>query len=163
LGDKINRFSIISIAIFLSFSTLSAQDKGFGIGVILGEPTGLSIKFWTSYNTAVDIAQAWSFVDGNALHLHSDFLLHNFGLIKLDFDKLPIYYGIGGRIKFVEVEDNKNDKHKFQLGVRIPVGLNYLPSKIPFDFFFEIVPLLDLIPKTDFTINGGIGFRYFFQ
>lgn len=157
-----NRIIFVSIlTVLFCFGALNAQDKGFGIGIILGEPTGLSMKFWTSYNTAADIAAAWSFVNGSAIHLHADFLLHNFGLIKLNFDKLPIYYGIGGRIKFVE--DAGNDNHKYRLGVRIPVGLNYLPSRIPFDFFFEIVPLLDLIPKTDFSINGGIGFRYFFQ
>ncbi len=158
------RVIIISILIILfCFGTVKAQDKGFGIGIILGEPTGLSLKFWTTYSTAFDVAAAWSFINGSAVHLHADYLFHNFGLIKLDFDQLPIYYGVGGRIKFVEVEDDGNDKSKYRLGVRIPIGLNYLPSRIPLDFFIEIVPLLDLIPKTDFNINGGIGFRYFFQ
>ncbi len=71
--------------------------------------------------------------------------------------QLPIYYGIGGRIKFIE-----NRGHDNRVGIRIPVGINYLPGTIPLDFFFEIVPLLDLVPKTDFGVNGGIGFRYFF-
>ena len=159
-----NRIILISIiTILFCFGNLNAQDKGFGIGIILGEPTGLSMKFWTSYNTAVDIAAAWSFFHGDAFHLHADYLYHNFSLIKLDFDQLPFYIGIGGRIKFVEVVHAGNDEHHYRLGVRIPVGLNYLPSKIPFDFFVEVVPLLDLVPETDFDINGGIGFRYFFR
>jgi hypothetical protein len=28
---------------------------------------------------------------------------------------------------------------------------------------FEIVPLLDLAPETDFTLNGSIGVRYFLR
>jgi hypothetical protein len=158
-----NRFILISIlTILFCFGTLSAQTRGFGIGVILGEPTGLSMKFWTSSNTAVDIAAAWSFINGSAVHVHADYLYHNFKLVKLDYDTLPFYIGIGGRIKFNEHDDeeNENDIH---LGVRIPVGLEFLPSKISFDFFIEIAPLLDLIPNTDFGFNGGIGFRYFFH
>jgi len=154
---------LISIlTILFCFGTLSAQTRGFGIGIILGEPTGLSMKFWTSSNTAVDIAAAWSFINGSAVHVHADYLYHNFKLVKLDYDTLPFYIGIGGRIKFGE-HDNGDDHQDYRIGVRIPVGLEFLPSKIPFDFFIEIAPLLDLIPNTDLNFNGGIGFRYFFH
>ena len=153
---------ILILTILFCFGTLSAQNNSFGIGIILGEPTGLSLKFWTSYSTAIDVAAAWSFIKGSAVHLHADYLLHSFDLIKLDINQLPVYYGIGGRIKFVDVTDNGNDKHNYRVGVRIPLGLDFLPANIPFDFFIEIVPLLDLIPKTEFNVNGGIGFRYFF-
>ena len=27
---------------------LNAQDTGFGLGIIVGEPTGLSAKLWTT-------------------------------------------------------------------------------------------------------------------
>jgi hypothetical protein len=30
------------------------------------------------------------------------------------------------------------------------------------DFFFELVPILDLAPSTDFGMNAAIGIRYFF-
>jgi hypothetical protein len=156
-----NRVILISIlTILFCFGTLSAQTRGVGIGIILGEPTGLSMKFWTSSNTAIDIAAAWSFINGRAVHVHADYLYHNFKLVKLDYDTLPFYFGIGGRIKFAESE---NENHNYRIGVRIPVGLEFLPSKMPFDFFMEIAPLLDLIPNTDLNFNGGIGFRYFFH
>ncbi|MDH5186886.1 MAG: hypothetical protein OEZ20_04170 [candidate division WOR-3 bacterium] len=159
------RVIIISILIVLFwFVTVKAQDSGFGIGIILGDPTGLSFKLWTTYTTAVDAAVAWSFRDHDArdhdarIHLHADYIIHNFELIKLDFNKLPIYYGIGGRIKFVEWDD-----HHSRIGVRIPLGLNFIPARVPLDFFVEIVPLLDLAPEVEFDFNGGIGFRYFFK
>jgi hypothetical protein len=31
------------------------------------------------------------------------------------------------------------------------------------DIFLEVVPILDLAPKTDFKINAAIGARYFFN
>ena len=155
------RIIIIPILIImLAFGVTSAQTKGVGIGIILGEPTGLSMKFWTTSNTAFDIAAAWSFINGSAVHIHADYLYHNFNLVKLDYDKLPFYIGVGGRIKLAEHNDDNQD---FRLGIRIPVGLEYIPENIPFDFFMEIAPILDLVPETDFTFNGGIGFRYYFH
>ncbi len=31
------------------------------------------------------------------------------------------------------------------------------------DLFFELVPVLNLIPGTKLTIEGGVGLRFFFQ
>lgn len=130
-----------------------AKEGDFGLGVIVGEPTGLSGKLWTEDSTAVDGVAAWSFGKRSALHLHADYLFHNFGLFKVEKGKLPIYFGIGGRIKF---EDNS------KVGVRIPVGIEYIFTGAPLDIFLELVPLLDLVPSTEFRFNGGIGVRYFF-
>ncbi|MDO9575046.1 MAG: DUF3996 domain-containing protein [bacterium] len=139
----------IIIAVLLS-GAVAAQSTGFGLGVIVGEPTGLSCKLWRGSNTAIDGVAAWSFGKGGALQLHSDYLFHNFNLIK---DNIPIYYGIGGKIKFAE---------KSEAGIRIPLGIDFLLTEAPLDIFFELVPLIGLVPATDFEVNGGIGIRYFF-
>ncbi len=131
----------------------AASQGNFGLGIIVGEPTGLSAKLWLTERTAVDMAAAWSFSDEEAFHLHADYLLHNFDLINVEKGRLPIYFGIGGRLKF-------EDKSRF--GVRIPVGLTYIFDGAPIDIFFEVVPILDLIPDTDFTANAAIGARFFF-
>jgi len=131
------------------------QDKGFGLGVILGEPSGVSAKSWMTSTTAVDAALAWSFVDNGALHIHADYLIHNFQLISIDGKgKLPVYYGVGARIKF------GNDDTR--LAVRIPVGIDYMFGDVPVDIFLEVVPMLELIPKTNFQFNAALGSRYFF-
>ena len=134
-------------------SAAEAQDSGFGLGIIIGEPTGLSAKLWTGYRTAVDGAVAWSFEKESSMHLHGDLLFHNFHLAEAHKGKFMTYYGIGGRVKFED--DGK-------LGVRVPLGINYLCAKTPLDVFLEIVPILDLAPNTDFSLNGAIGIRYFF-
>jgi hypothetical protein len=143
---------LVLIAVLICGSA-QAQDQGFGLGVILGEPTGISGKLWTGQKTAVDGAVAWSFEKESSLHLHGDLLFHNFHLAKIDKAKFLTYYGIGGRVKF---EDDS------KLGVRFPLGIDHLFAKSPFDFFLEIVPILDLAPSTDFSLNAAIGFRYFF-
>jgi hypothetical protein len=38
--------------------------EGFGLGVIVGNPTGLSFKVWTGGSSAFDAAAAWSLDDG---------------------------------------------------------------------------------------------------
>jgi len=145
---------VLSLSLLLFISTINAQNKGAGLGLIIGEPTGFSFKYWMSSTTAVDAALAWSFVDDGAFHIHADYILHSFDLIRIPEGKMPFYYGIGGRLK------TSDDA---RLGVRVPLGLAYLFQKAPVDIFLEVVPILDLTPKTDFKINAAIGARYFFN
>jgi hypothetical protein len=144
------------LVIFISglFSlNILAQADGFGVGIILGEPTGLSGKLWLTEKTAADAALAWSVWDGGALHMHADFLVHSFNLINVSQGQLPLYFGIGARLKLSEDP---------LFGVRIPFGLAYLFGSAPLDVFLELVPILDLVPATHFHFNSAIGVRYFF-
>jgi hypothetical protein len=151
----VNKIKILAmIFILLNMPTIKAQSSGIGLGVIVGEPTGVSFKYWTGSTTAFDAALAWSFVDEGAFHIHGDYLFHNMRLITIPDGLLPFYYGIGARIKTA---------HDTKLGVRVPFGLAYLFHNAPVDIFLEIVPILDLTPKTDFGINAALGARYFFK
>jgi len=147
------KYIIVLLSVFF-LSNINAQSKGIGLGLIIGEPTGISFKYWTGSTTAFDAALAWSFIDEGAFHIHGDYIFHNMRLISVPEGTLPFYYGIGARIK------TANDT---KLGVRVPLGLAYLFSNAPVDIFLEIVPILDFTPKTDFSINAAIGARYFFN
>jgi hypothetical protein len=135
----------------------AAQSRDFGLGFIVGEPTGLSAKAWQSRTRAVDFAAAWSFDGDDAFHFHVDYLVHRFGVIKVSRGQLPIYYGIGGRLRFHDEGDED-----VEFGIRFPVGLDYLFARDPIDIFFEIVPILDLVEDTDFELNASLGARYWF-
>ena len=146
---------LIASFIILTFAFQTyPQDNGIGAGIILGEPTGISAKYWTSTTGAFDAAVAWSFVNEGAFHIHVDYILHNFDLIKVPEGRLPFYYGIGGRIKASK---------DARIGARVPLGLAYLFDNAPVDIFLEVVPLLDLAPKTAFRINAALGARYYFK
>ena len=147
-------FSLLFILISFTQINLNAQQKNFGLGIILGEPTGVSGKLWTSSENAFDFAAAWSFSgDGNLL-LQADYVWHIFRLIPVESGRLPFYVGVGGEVIF------DNDP---VIGVRVPLGLDYLFSNAPVDIFAEIVPILTLAPSTDFDLAGGIGARYWFN
>jgi len=153
---------IICTFIFLTgvsaiYSTAEAQinrEGSFGAGVILGEPTGISLKLWTSSSTAMVGGIAWSFSGKSSMHLHTDYVWHNFSLAEVEEGTLGFYYGVGARV-LLSGDDST-------LGVRIPLGINYIFSGAPLELFAEIVPIFDLIPDTKFNGNGGLGLRFFF-
>ncbi|MCF8241413.1 MAG: hypothetical protein K9J16_08490 [Melioribacteraceae bacterium] len=148
------KYVLILFITLIFIGNSNAQDQGFGAGIILGEPTGLSGKLWVGNITAFDFAAAWAFKgDGNLL-LQADHVWHRYNLINVSTGKLPLYYGLGGRVILAS-----NDPY---LGIRFPVGLAYQFSGFPADLFFELVPIMDLAPATDFDFGGGLGFRYFF-
>jgi hypothetical protein len=150
--SKIKYILVLFSILFLS--NVNAQSNGIGLGLIIGEPTGISGKFWTGSTTAFDAGLAWSFIDENAFQIHADYLFHNIRLITVSEGKLPFYYGIGARLKTA---------NEIKVGVRVPLGLAYLFQNLPIDIFVEVVPILDIIPKTDFQINAALGARYFFN
>lgn len=159
---------VVSVVVFafLLFASSAKAEEGFGLGVILGEPTGISVKQWISSEHAIDGAAAWSFSENDSFQLHADYLVHNFGILKPGDigGRLPLYFGVGGRVK-LESHDGENGRnsHDELLGVRIPFGISYILRNAPVDFFAEIVPILDLVPDTDFELNGAIGARFYFR
>jgi hypothetical protein len=141
---------IISLGI-LSLG-MSAQDSGLGAGIIIGEPTGLSAKSWLSQSDAIDLGVAWS-LSHEWFHVHADYLRHVFDLIPVEEGQLPLYFGIGARVGF---------GRDIIIGLRLPVGLDYMFDGFPLDIFLEIAPGLALLPDTKFDMGGGIGVRYWF-
>ena len=155
----------LSIFLMLSTSSSSAQD-GLGVGMIVGEPTGLVLKKWIGDNTAFDVAAAWSFSDNDSFQIHADYLIHNFSILDPEDVRgwFPVYYGIGGRLKLKDENAGRgrNDADAL-IGVRVPFGIAYIFPEAPVDIFAEMVPILDLVPDTDFAINVAIGARYYFH
>ncbi len=152
--------------VILSVSVMVGRaEEGVGVGVILGEPTGISIKKWMGPDRAVVGAVAWSFSESDSLQFHVDSLMHDFTMLKTDPEsgRTAVYYGLGGRVKLEESDGRGRNNDHSLMGVRIPLGVEILPVKAPIDFFAEIVPILDLVPDVEFGINGAIGVRYFFR
>jgi hypothetical protein len=133
--------------------TASAQESKFGLGVVLGEPTGVSAKLWLGQTSAVDGVVAWSFAKNPSLTIHADYLFHFFNVFSIEKGRLPLYIGIGGTVSIGPDPD---------FGVRIPFGATYLFDTVPLDIFLEAAPIFLLFPATDFDFNGGIGIRFYF-
>jgi hypothetical protein len=132
----------------------AAKNHNWELGVLLGEPTGFSAKYWTTWNTAFDFGAAWSFEGKGQFHFHCDYLFHNFDAIKVEQGSLPIYFGVGGRIRL--------DENDSRLGLRLVIGAEYLFADYPMSLFFEVAPIVDFAPDTEASVNGGLGVRFVF-
>jgi len=143
----------------LCMSVAVAEPSGMGLGLIMGEPTGLTAKVWTSSHVAFDAAVGYSFWrNGQAIQVHGDMLWHTRSLIQSADGFLPLYIGIGVRAKMADEPDYPD----LRVGIRIPFGLEYVFTRVPVGLFLELVPIIDLSPESDWGGNSAIGFRYYF-
>ncbi|NLG19637.1 MAG: hypothetical protein GX556_20140 [Fibrobacter sp.] len=141
------------LILILSIFTVKSQDLVplWEVGVILGEPSGLSAKYWFTEKSAVNAAAGWSFREFS-LDLSADYHYHYFWP-EIDPGQLPVFFGLGATL---QIADNSF------LGVRIPVGVEYLFEGPPLSAFVEIVPEMTVIPETNWTLAGGLGLRFVF-
>ncbi len=139
----------------LNFSKNFENERGkVGVGIILGEPTGLSGKYWLNEFEAIDVGIAYSFIGESSFSLHADYLYHDLDVI-IDKREIPVYYGFGFRFRALD-----NDP---ALGARGVIGVVWYHPKYPFDVFFEIVPVFELFPSTSLNLDIAIGGRYYFK
>lgn len=154
----------VALSAPLASAQISREDvDSVSAGIILGEPTGLSLKLWLGDISAIDIALAWSFTDEGAFYVNADYLTHFFDVFDVAPDRLPLYAGVGGHFR-VRSGGQGNDDGESRVGaaVRVPLGVSFLPTDVPLDLFFEIAPALTIFPETGFSLEGGIGVRYRF-
>lgn len=142
---------VIMISVLWAGSTNGLPRGSFGLGVMIGEPTGLSAKYWLTREQALDFGIAWSF-PAEAVHLHSTWLYHFPGLI-LD-PRFTVYLGLGGRIRV------KEHPEEVRLGLRFAGGVEFVYQ--PFSAFLELAPIFELVPETGLDLEGGLGFRFYF-
>jgi len=145
--------AIFICIILLMFNSITLARSGIkGLGIVLGKPIGVSVKYWISEKRAIDGALAYSFEDDNYIHIHINYLWHLGAIMDLEVDNILFYYGVGPSLKFGK---------KSLVGARVPLGLEMLLGKKG-GIFLELVPVLLLTPKTDIDIHGGIGGRFYF-
>jgi len=141
-----------------------AEEKGvLGVGLIVGEPTGVSGKYYLGNDTAIDAALGAAFL-GRGVQVHGDFLWHPWVLDTKESFALPVYIGVGMRI--LNHDASGEDDDHVRIGVRVPVGIVFDFTKIPLDVFAEVAGVGDLHTGGDSTFgidfNGGAGARYYF-
>jgi hypothetical protein len=159
-------YAIIVLSLFFAVQGSIAQERKFGLGVIIGEPTGISAKLWTSQVNAFDFGLGWSmggdrigsyngtYNNGTRAHFHMDYLWHLFDTVH-STEHFPLYYGVGGRI-------NSGAGYDASIAIRGVFGIAWLPHHTPIDIFLELAPSLQLTSSAGFGIDAGFGIRYYF-
>jgi hypothetical protein len=169
------RFFLLSLAVTVSVSfspllsaSAHAKDR-FGIGLIVGDPTGPTGKHHFGGRPAyIDWAVGFPLLDGRGLYGHVDFLwqptIKTFPRARMDF-----YFGIGPKLYFWDGDnnnnngnDNNNNNSSFWLGARAPLGLDFMFSRVPIEVFVEAAAGLWIIRDVDFDLDVAAGARWWF-
>jgi hypothetical protein len=134
-------------------------DRPFGLGIVLGDPSGLSAKLYLGGTTnAVDFALSFD-TYGNrftqdSVYFHATYLWHPSVVAEGNGVVLPWHVGVGGFIgtnPFYET-----------LGVRVPVGLDANLTAVPVQIFGDVGLRVGVIPDTYLDFDVGLGARYYF-
>jgi len=132
----------------------AAQNSGAaGAGVILGDPTGITGKFWLNNGRALDVGLGLN----DNVTIYGDYLWHSWRVFPQPSEgKLPAYLGLGAQI-------GNTSHHDSSLGLRAVAGLAYWLPHDPVEIFLELVPVLNLSHDTGLHLNAGLGVRYYFK
>lgn len=154
---------IISVTDSQSFSP---KGRNFGIGLMVGEPSGLTLKIWTQTDKAFALSVSNSYL-GN-LRLGVDYLWHynvfNSSVANL-YAGPGFAIGIGENGGWLYNEKDKGwykDNDDIGIGVRGVVGFNLVPRNTPLEFFGEVGLMIGFLPGTFTNMEGGVGFRFYF-
>lgn len=139
-----------------------AEKGTLGVGIILGEPTGITAKLYLEDDQAVQAAIGSAFI-GGGLQLHADYVFHPYILQTRDSFVLPVYVGPG--VRLIDYTNGRDDS-SFAIGVRAVGGLLFDFKTVPLDAFIEIAGVLEYQFKAGegagIRLNAGAGVRYYF-
>lgn len=143
-----------------------AKSKQFGLGFILGEPTGLSFRWFFHEQQGIDALAAWSWgYDHHArMFFHVDYLFRFYDLIPIPAGDTALYVGPGMRIGAYDHHrwDDNDPDWRFLVGFRVPGGILYQVKSFPLEVLFEIAFVMDIIPEIWPGFNIGLGLRFCF-
>ncbi len=153
--------SVVFLLITLGFA------QHFGLGIILGSPTGFTGKGVFTRNSAIAANIGWSFIENYHLHITTDYQFLFPSVIRWQDDitretkeikGLAPFLGIGGRLRFKETTQNTTE---LNVGLRLGGGIEWTIAR--FGVFLEIYPVVNIFPATDFDLEGGLGIRFYFR
>lgn len=164
------RLVFVSLLFATSLAHAGATGRsGKGLGLSLGDPTGLNFKAFIGRGTAIDATLGLGFIGGRHLALNLGVLwqkpLGHLGGAPVDW-----YWGLGGKLGLYDNDhshDHGNGHHhhdddELRLGARAPIGVSVMFRKVPLDLFLEIAAGLWIVEDVDLDLDGAIGFRFWF-
>lgn len=142
-------------------STAWSQRTGFGI--VLGDPTGLTLKHWISSSQALAAYLGGSYY--GAPRLGADYLWHfdafQSRIVQLYADA-GIAIGFGKAVRWWGDRGYKYySSEQARIGVRGMFGLNVAPRRTPLELFLEFGPLITIAPGFASSIDIALGMRFY--
>lgn len=152
IGGMTRRFLAAACLVFAcGAARAQAPRRGLGLGLVIGDPTGLTAKHFLDGDHAIDGGLGFS----DDFALYGDYLWHGWKAFRQpERGRLAALVGLGLRL-----ETKKRDD---ALAVRLVGGASWFDSAQPLEVFFELVPALRLAPSTGTDFDFGLGLRWYF-
>lgn len=144
-------------------STGMGYDKGtLGVGIAIGEPTGVCARLYLARDQAIQGAVGFAFL-GDGLQVHADYAFHPYILQQRESFVLATYIGPG--LRMIQYSAGRGADDTFALGLRGVGGLLF-DFNNPLDAFVEVAGVLEyeFAEGEGFgvTLNAAAGVRYYF-
>ena len=142
-----------------------SETKGaFGVGLVIGEPTGICAKLYLKDDQAIQAAAGSAFV-GGGLQVHGDYVFHPWILEERDSFTLPVYFGPGLRV--IDYNGGRGGTSYVAVGLRVVGGILFDFRNVPLDAFVEVAGVGEYgFSSTQggfgLALNAGAGVRYYF-
>lgn len=166
---------VLGLAASSGSASAQARSSHFGIGGMVGDPFGLTMKLRTNSAFAVQFYAGWSGWGYNnrwnsdSFQLSADFLWA-IDIRSLQRSDFSFYFGVGPQVEIVTWDNSADDHSDFFFGARVPLGLDFDFKSRPLDVYVEFAPgfligdYWDADNNTDFFFEGDFvgGARYWF-
>ncbi|MFS4461088.1 hypothetical protein [Bdellovibrio sp. HCB2-146] len=146
---------ILLCSLALIFCSLNAHADA-AVGVVIGDPTGLSGRVGLDGQHSLEGALAFSTGRYTGLHLHGTYLWDRARSWATSEGPLDLYYGLGVRVISINKGDYDGD---VAIGPRAPLGLIFNLHNPNIEIFGELSLALDIAPRTDVDLDAGVGVR----
>jgi hypothetical protein len=140
----------------LMLMATAAHAEDYALGVILGDPSGLSGKAKQDGAHSIDGALAYSSGKHHGMQFHADYLWDRARSWGTTQGPLDMYYGLGGRL--ISYNDD-HDNSKLSIGPRGSLGLDFNINNPNLEFFGELALILEVSPEMTADLDAGIGAR----
>lgn len=167
------RVPVIIFSVFILFSASAAarqvggRETGkriFGAGLILGEPTGGTLKLFMGDIMAMQFSNGILFFNRDSIFAALDFVWHPSIIHESKHGILLWYIGVGPGFGIQGPWHHPHDDWDadFAFWVRVPGGACYFFQKVPVEVFAELAPASRFYPFWDFDFFLNTGARYYF-
>jgi hypothetical protein len=149
----IRTLTLAAIALAVVAESRPAQarpQRDFGLGIILGRPSGVTMEFGLAANQSIDLAIGIDAFRGERFYVHGNYLFYLSPVVQGQADLSP-YLGAG-----IFVSSGSRG------GIRVPFGFSLDFQAAPLKLFIEVAPHLRLFDEVDLDFGVAGGFRYFF-
>ena len=143
------------------------RGNNFGFGIILGDPLGASVKYWTAPDQALVGSIGGSYF--GAPRIGADYIWH-FDAFHSSIVKMYAGPGLAigfGHSSYYWLDKKHGDDFYVRepgstgIAMRVVVGLNIIPRRSPIELFVEVGPLIGISPSFGAALDLGLGIRFY--